>query len=208
MISSITRLSISRLPLALLALVSLVSLPAMAEKADRDKPMQLEANRLSIDDAKKIQTLEGNVIISKGTLLLKAERIIITEDKYGFQKGSAFGGAGGKKATFRQKREGRDDYIEGEAERIEYDSNSEVLELFQRAQIRSGEDEVKGDYIWHDAVSEKFLARANDNRSSNTAPGRVRAVIQPRSKGSTPAPADDPGSHLNLRGASTLSPQE
>lgn len=195
--------------IVVLTLATLISLPALAEKADRDKPMQLEANRMSIDDAKKIQTLEGDVIITKGTLILKAERIVITEDQYGFQQGSAFAGKSGKKATFRQKREGRDDYVEGEADRIEYNSNSEVVEFFHRARVRSGEDEVKGDYIWYDAVSEKFLASANETRAANAPPGRVRAIIQPRTKGSEPARPDGRGERLQLRGTNTIrTPQE
>ncbi len=195
--------------IAILTLATLISLPAFAEKADRDKPMLLEASRMSIDDVKKIQILEGDVIITKGTLILKAERIVITEDQYGFQKGSAFAGTSGKKATFRQKREGRDDYVEGEAERIEYNSNSEIVELFHRAQVRSGEDEVKGDYIWYDAVSEKFLANASEARTPNAPQGRVRAIIQPRSKGSEPARPETRGERLQLQGAKGIStPQE
>jgi lipopolysaccharide transport protein LptA len=118
--------------------------------ADRDKPMQLEANRVSIDDAKKIQILEGDVVMIKGTMVLKADRVVITEDQYGFQKGTAFGGKDGL-ARIRQKREGKEEYIEGEAERIEYNTNNEVAELFHRAWVKSGEDEVRGDYIWYDA---------------------------------------------------------
>ena len=74
------------LRLAPLALLLAVALPALAERADRDKPMLLEANRMSIDDAKKVQILEGDVVVTKGTMLLKADRVVITEDKYGFQK--------------------------------------------------------------------------------------------------------------------------
>lgn len=191
--------------IAMLALVFVSSLPAIAEKADRDKPMMLEASRISIDDAKKIQILEGDVVITKGTLILKAERIIISEDRYGFQKGTAFAAPGGK-AIFRQKREGRDDYVEGEAERIEYNSNSEVAELFHRARVRSGEDEVKGDYIWYDAVSEKFLASATEARDPKAAPARVRAIIQPRTKGSEAARPEGRGERLDLRGSSTINP--
>jgi len=191
--------------IAMLALVFVSSLPAIAEKADRDKPMMLEASRISIDDAKKIQILEGDVVITKGTLILKAERIIISEDRYGFQKGTAFAAPGGK-AIFRQKREGRDDYVEGEAERIEYNSNSEVAELFHRARVRSGEDEVKGDYIWYDAVSEKFLASAAEARDPKAAPARVRAIIQPRTKGSEAARPEGRGERLDLRGSSTINP--
>lgn len=193
--------------LATLALAIAVSQPAIAEKADRDKPMLLEANSISIDDAKKQQILEGDVVITKGTLVLKAERIIITEDQYGFQKGTAFA-APGTKATFRQKRDGREDYVEGEAERIEYNSNTEIAELFHRAKVRSGEDEVRGDYIWYDAVSEKFLASAAEARDPKSITPRVRAVIQPRNKGSEAARPPTRGETLELRGASTLTPAE
>lgn len=190
------------LRLASLLLAILVSSPAFAERADRDKPLQLEAARVSIDDAKKIQILEGDVVLTKGTLVLKAQRIVVTEDRYGFQKGTAFGGPGGL-AHFRQKREGKEEYIDGEAERIEYNTNSEVAELFHRAWVKSGEDEVKGDYIWYDAVSEKYLVTAGETRDRTAPPGRVRVVIQPKSK----APAEQPatkGNPLELRGAGGL----
>ncbi len=190
--------------LASLTLCLLVSSYAFAEKADRDKPMQLEANRVSIDDAKKIQILEGDVVITKGTMVLKAERIVITEDQYGFQKGTAFAGKGGL-ARFRQKKEGKDEYVEGEAERIEYNTNSEIAELFHRAWVKSGEDQVKGDYIWYDAVSEKYLVTTSDTRDPKAPTSRVRAVIQPKNKGSE---ADRPatrGEQLELKGAGTLS---
>lgn len=185
-----------------LFLALLVAMPAFAERADRDKPMLLEANRISIDDAKKIQILEGDVVVSKGTLVLKAARIVITEDKYGFQKGTAFGGKKGL-ASIRQKRDGRDDFVEGEAERIEYDSNTEVAELFHRAHVRSGEDEVKGDYIWYDALSEKYLVTAGDAGGANSQ-NRVRVVIQPRSKDSPPESNRPGGKPLKLKGAGNL----
>ena len=125
--------------LATLTLCLLISLSAHAERADRNKPMLLEANRVSIDDAKKIQILEGDVLITKGTMTLKADRVVIREDQYGFQKGTAFGGKSGL-ARFRQKRDGKEEYVEGEGERIEYNTNSEVVELFHRAWVKSGED--------------------------------------------------------------------
>jgi len=191
------------LRLALLSLCLLGALPAQAERADRNKPMLLEANRVSIDDAKKIQILEGNVIITKGTMVLKADRIVVTEDQYGFQKGTAFSGKNGL-ARFRQKLEGEDEYIEGEAERIEYNSNSEIAELFHRAWVKSGNDELKGDYIWYDAISEKYLVTAGDSVDPKAAPPRVRAVIQPRNKDSEPERPSGRGERLQLKGAGEL----
>jgi lipopolysaccharide export system protein LptA len=185
-----------------LIFVSLFSGAVFAERADRDKPLQLEANRISIDDAKKIQILDGDVVLIKGSMVLKADRVVVTEDQFGFQKGVAFGGKDGL-ARIRQTREGVDEYIDGEAERIEYNTNNEVAELFHRAWVKSGEDQVKGDYIWYDGISEKYLVTAGQNRDPKGPPARVRAIIQPKNK--TPATsAVASGSPLDLRGASKL----
>ena len=192
----------SRTTIALI--LAIVSLPVLAERADRDKPLQLEANRMSIDDAKKIQILEGDVVVIKGTMVLRADRVVITEDQYGFQKGIAFGGKDGL-ARIRQKREGVDEYTDGEAERIEYNTNTEVAELFHRAWVKSGEDQVKGDYIWYDAISEKYLVTAGKSSDPKGQPARVRAIIQPKSK--TPAAEDSKGTPLSLKPAAEVKPQ-
>ena len=186
-----------------LSLCLLATQNVLAEKADRDKPMQLEANRITIDDAKKIQILEGDVLVTKGTMSLKADRIVITEDQYGFQKGTAFGGKDGL-ARFRQKREGVEEYVDGEAERIEYNSNSEVAELFHRAWVKSGEDQVRGDYIRYDAVSEKYLVTAGENRDPMGPPARVRAIIQPKNKSTESDRSAAPSGRLELKGAAGL----
>ena len=186
-----------------LSLCLLATQNVLAEKADRDKPMQLEANRITIDDAKKIQILEGDVLVTKGTMSLKADRIVITEDQYGFQKGTAFGGKDGL-ARFRQKREGVEEYVDGEAERIEYNSNSEVAELFHRACVKSGEDQVRGDYIRYDAVSEKYLVTAGENRDPKGPPARVRAIIQPKNKSTESDRSAAPSGRLELKGAAGL----
>ena len=186
--------------IAIPLILAMLSQPVLAERADRDKPLQLEANRISIDDAKKIQILEGDVIVIKGTMMLRADRVVITEDQYGFQKGVAFGGKDGL-ARIRQKREGKDEYSEGEAERIEYNTNSEVAAFFHRAWVKSGEDQVKGDYIWYDGISEKYLVTAGQNRDPKAPPARVRAIIQPRNKADQPA-ASSP--RLDLKGAGSL----
>ncbi|MBK7415297.1 MAG: lipopolysaccharide transport periplasmic protein LptA [Dechloromonas sp.] len=192
-----------KLRIATLLIATLFSGAAVAERADRDKPLQLEANRISIDDAKKIQILEGDVVLIKGTMVLKSDRVVIVEDQYGFQKGTAFGGKNGL-ARIRQKREGREEYMEGEAERIEYNTSNEVAELFHRAWVKSGEDEVKGDYIWYDGISEKYLVTAGETRDIKAPPARVRAIIQPKNKGTAPTPATK-GNPLELRGAAGLS---
>lgn len=192
-------------PTLVAALLAACAQPALAERADRDKPIQLEAQRVTVDDAKKIHILEGDVVLTKGTLVLQSDKVVVSEDQYGFQKGTAFGGKNGL-ARFRQKREGKDEYVEGEAERIEYDTRNDVAELFRRAWVKSGEDQVKGDYIWYDSISEKYLVTAGESGDPKGPPPRVRAIIQPKSKGALPPEAPPrKGERLDLRGAGDLS---
>ncbi len=169
------------MPLIALA-CCLAASDARAERADRDKPVNLEANRITIDDAKKTQLLEGNVQLVQGTLVIRAEKVLVSQDASGFQKGIAYAG-GNRLATFRQKREGKDEYIEGEAERIEYDGRADKVELFNRAYVKSGQDEVRGQYIAYDGKTENYVATAGSPDGDKTGRGeRVRAVIQPKNK--------------------------
>lgn len=157
---------------------------ANAERGDREQPVDIQANRITVDEASKVQTFEGNVRLVQGTLDIRAEKLVVTQDANGFQKGVAFGSAT-KLATFRQKREGKDEYIDGAATRIEHDANTEKTELFSDAFIKSGLDEVHGQYISYDARNENYVVSGNlpgAGSTKSTASGRVRAVIQPRNR--------------------------
>lgn len=186
------------LPTILSVLLALLAVrPAFAERADRDKPIQLEADRITVDDAKKVHILEGNVQLIRGTMVIRTARLVVTQDESGFQKGVATGGEGGL-ARFRQKREGRDEYVEGEAERIEHDGKEEKTEFFQRAMVKSGLDEVRGPYVSFDGLTENYLVSSGPGGAKSTGNAaarkeRVRAVIQPKGKGdgkAAPAKSD------------------
>ncbi len=181
--------------IAAIAGVTLAASVARAEKADRDKPINLEADRVSVDDVKRVQTFEGNVQLVKGTLIIRAKRIVVTQDDDGYQRGVATG-TSSVLPRFRQKREGQDDYIEGEAERIEHDTKGAKTEFFDRAWVNSGVDEVRGQFISYDARAEKYFVTSGPN-GSRAQPGsndRVRAVIQPKNKDAGAATQARPGS--------------
>lgn len=165
-------------PLILLWLAAL-ALPAWAEKADRDQPVKLEADRVTVDDIKKIHVFEGNVVLTQGSLVIRTAKLIVTQDAQGFQKGVATGGEGGL-ARFRQKREGRDEYVEGEAERIEYDAKTEKSEFIGRARVKSGGDEVRGHVIVYDGLTEHYSVTAAPGAKGEA--GRVTAIIQPKGR--------------------------
>lgn len=192
-------------PIVAVLLIALTSL-AHAEKADREKPINLEADRISMDDIKKVQIFEGNVILNQGTLQIRTNRLVVTQDADGFQKGVATGGANGL-ARFRQKREGKDEYIEGEGERIEHDAREEKTEFFVRAWVKSGQDEVKGHYVSYDALTEKYLVTSGsgETKTANGAPqARVRAIIQPKGKN---APEENKGGSLTLKPDANVVPR-
>jgi lipopolysaccharide export system protein LptA len=177
-------ISVNRL-LAVL-LVSACAMPAMAEKADRNKPIQLEADSITVDDANRVRILEGRVVLTKGTMQLKTEKLVVTEDGDGFQKAVATGGAKGL-AYFKQRREGSDEYVEGEAERIEYDDKIQRTDLYNRAWLKSGKDEVRGQFIRYDERTEKYTVTNSDSPAAGGS-GRVTAVIQPRGNAAETAP--------------------
>ena len=189
--------------LAVAASILALSFTAYAEKGDREKPINLEADRVSLDDINKVQIFEGNVVMTQGSMQIRTSKLVVTQDADGFQKGVATGGPDGL-ARFRQKRDGKDEFIEGEAERIEHNTRDEKTEFFARAWVKSGQDEVKGQYILYDALSEKYLV-TNKLGEAKSATGseqaRVRAIIQPRSK---TAPASDPTPPAQLRPAGSL----
>jgi len=163
------------------ALLALCLVPAAhAERADRDKPVNLEADRVTVDDAKQTATFEGNVVLTQGTLMIRGDRMVVQQDADGFKYGAAYGNL----ASFRQKREGYDEYVEGYAERIEYDSKADKVQMFNRAYLKKGNDDVRGSYISYDATSEFFRVVGGGKQAATPSnpEGRVRAVIQPKSK--------------------------
>jgi lipopolysaccharide export system protein LptA len=153
---------------------------AFAEAADRDKPIDLEADTVKVDDAKQISTYSGNVILTQGTLVIHADKLIVREDKEGFQHSTSLGNP----TTFKQKREGKNEYMEGSAQRIEYDGRMDKVQLYTKAWVKRGEDIVHGDYIMYDANAEyaEVIGGGSQAAGSGKSSGRVRAIIQPKNK--------------------------
>jgi lipopolysaccharide export system protein LptA len=182
----------------LCCLVAVLAPAAAAEKADREKPVNLEADRVTIDDGKQLAIFEGNVVLTQGTLVIRGNRMEVRQDKEGFKSGITWG----TPAYFRQKREGFDEYIEGWAERLEYDGRVQFMQMFNRAQLTRGQDEVRGNYISYDGRTEFFQVTGGGAQAAapDNPDGRVRAVIQPKPKEA--APANPP---VDLKSATSLS---
>ncbi len=160
----------------------LLASPAHAEKADRDKPINLEADTVTLDDIRKVSVYEGNVILSQGTLMLRADRVQVTQNAEGLDKVVA----SGRPVSFRQKVDGRDEFIEGYASRIEYAGATSQLELIGEARLRRNGDELRGAQISYNANTEFYKVVGQPD--AQTPAGRVRAVIRPKPRAAQPAP--------------------
>lgn len=171
------------------ALLAVPAAGAIAEKADREKPTHIEANRMSSDDAKRMSIFEGSVVLTKGSVRVLADRIVVRQDADGYQ----FATATGNPVRFRQLGDPKSDraavWTEGESLRLEIDDRNEKIELFERARVKRDQDEVRGEYIFLDQRTEYFsVSSGRDAAKGAAAPAapaaetRVRAVIQPKLK--------------------------
>jgi lipopolysaccharide export system protein LptA len=188
----------AKLATTLALALTVLATPAYAEKADRSKPLQIEAGSFKHDDITQVSIYTGDVVVTKGTLIMRADKLVLKTD----QQGNQFGTATGKLASFRQKREGLDQYMEGYGEQIDYDGKSETVKFSQKAHLRRLEkerlaDEVHGSVINYNSKTEVFDVESGAaGLTSQNPSGRVRVVIQPKAAdlegADAPAPKPDP----------------
>lgn len=160
---------------------------AQAEKADSKKPMNVEADALRYDDLKQTSVFSGNVVLTRGSIIIKGARIEVRQDPQGYQFGVVTAETG-QRAFFRQKRDGDDEYIEGESETIEYDGRADVFKLIKDARLRRLRgtqvvDVVTGNIIQYNSLTDVFTVDGSPQKGGE----RVRATLTPRSEAPQPA---------------------
>jgi lipopolysaccharide export system protein LptA len=165
---------------------------AHAERADNDKPLNIEADNMTYDDLKQVNIFTGHVVATKGTIIIKADRVDVTQDPQGYQYATGTS-TGGALSYFRQKRDGLDEYIEGNAVRIDYDGKQDLTTLTTRAVVRrlvgltKIQDEVHGSVITYDGQKDFYTAKAGPDVAGPGNPtGRVRAMLAPRNGAAAP----------------------
>ncbi|MED5621424.1 lipopolysaccharide transport periplasmic protein LptA [Ideonella sp. BN130291] len=186
---------------ALLAGAAVSAPAAWADKADRNQPMTIAADQQStVDLLKQVVVFNGNVVITQGSLAIHADRVEVRESPEGFRSALAQG-APNRPATFRQKRDGTDEYIEGTADRVEYDGQADTVHFIGHAKVKrlrgaTVADEINGNEITYNNVAELFSVQGGPSNVTPANPtGRVRAVLTPRGTAAS-APAPKPAAPL------------
>jgi lipopolysaccharide export system protein LptA len=166
-------------------LATVAASPVQAEKADRFKPLNVEADLPGkIDLLNQYVVFNGNVVVTKGTMTIRASRIEVRESPDGYHTAVAFGSPS-QHATFRQKRDAPDEYIAGDAERLEYDGKSDVIRFVNNASVRrlrgsETSDEISGNLVTYDSGTEVFNVTGGAPATASNPGGRVRAVLTPK----------------------------
>lgn len=168
-----------------------------AAKADRDKPVYVEADEANIDDARQVSIFTGNVRLSQGTLLISGDQIVALQDRSGFKYGTVTGNL----ASFRQQRKGADGYVEGYGERIEYNAASEIMNIYGQAHVKRGQDDVHGEHITYNARTGVFQVSSAHKQPAHEKEHRVRVIIQPQGAAASTPSSTEP---LSIKPDTTL----
>jgi lipopolysaccharide export system protein LptA len=156
------------------SLVFCLAFPALAEKADRDKPTIIDSQKLDHDEQRQVTTFTGNVVLTKGTIVMRGDLMLLWKD----EAGNNYGTVTGNPARFRQKRDGVNEFMNGEAQRLVYNGKDEIVTLIDDATLRRLEgdlvrDQIAGDEVIYDSITEQY--RAESSRSQQ----RSRLVQSP-----------------------------
>ena len=178
------------------ACLALAAVNASAERADQYKETVVTYDALDVDDVTRTSVVTGNVVVTKGTLVLKSDKAVIKETPEGYMQVTLT--SSGKPAAFRQKRDGGPDlWVEGEAVRIEYDQRADVIKLFDNAKIRQLEgatvtDRFESEYIAYDSRKEQLVSRNDPSGVVKPGQGRGMMIIAPRRTKPATAPGAAP----------------
>lgn len=180
-----------------------------AEKADRNKPMNIESDTLYFDNLKQVNVFTGAVTLTKGTIQIRGARLETREDPEGFQFGLVTGSATSP-AFFRQKRDGVDEFIEGEGEVIEYDGRADTVKFVKKAVVRRLRgavlaDEITGGLVVYNNLADTFSVDGSASKAVGGAPtGRVRVTLTPKPEGATAGASVPASAPATLKPANTL----
>jgi lipopolysaccharide export system protein LptA len=186
-----------RIFLCAAAALALAAIPCGAERADREKEIVVGADRLLGDDVNRTSTFEGNVVVTQGTMRMTANKVTVKEDPERHKYYIAYGAP----VTFRQKRDNVDEWVEGYAERAEFDDRNEVLKLFNHARVKQNTNEITGDFISYDMRQGVVEVSAAPGKSPTEA-SRVKGVLLPPKK----SPDADKGGKAGKAGKSDEAP--
>ncbi|MGL4995578.1 MAG: lipopolysaccharide transport periplasmic protein LptA [Deefgea sp.] len=156
--------------LALPFLALLLNSPVFAEKADREKPMNIVADHCLAEQKTQQTVCTGNVIVTQGTMNMRADKVTMRQDAEGKQ----FAKGEGRPVRFKQKLDSGE-MLDAESLSFDYDEVKGEMVLIDKAWVKKGQDIVMGDTITYNLNTEFYQAQSKPGN-------RVNITINPKKK--------------------------
>ena len=179
-------ISLHKLALSYALLAACLINAAHAEKADQDKPVILEAEKVSVNDVQQVYELDGQVLLTKGSILITGEKGNIKVDPEGYEYVDVQGNPEST-ASFRQRREGpANEFMQGRGQTVTYNAKTELLTLTGQASLKrllnmQMLDQLQGWKIDYDDVLQRYKVSPPANAKAEDIP-LARAILSPRRK--------------------------
>jgi len=161
-------------------LLSLLPVIGLGLTGDRDQPINIEADRATVNEKTGDSVYEGNVYLRQGTLVLQGSRMKVQLNDNTIDTLVLTGDP----ATYRQRPDGKESDQHAEAGRIEYNAKEDRIILLENARVwQSGDKELRSERIVFDLKSNSV------NAGSNKPGDRVHITLPPDGKqNKSPAP--------------------
>ena len=151
---------------------------AFALKSDEKAPLQIDANQATLDQKQMVSVFTGNVVITKGSLVVHADKGVASQDPAGDRVITL----DGSPVTFVQL---QDDgkKIEGQGDHFTYNSKSGLAVLTGRSRVKEGKNLVVGDVITYNSLTQVYSASANlGNGVTQKSGGRITVILDQQGK--------------------------
>ncbi|MDR5873910.1 lipopolysaccharide transport periplasmic protein LptA [Halomonas sp. CUBES01] len=154
-----------------LAAVCLVPLYATAD--NHQQPVEVEADRLDLDQRAGTAVYTGDVEVRQGDMLIKGDTVEIQRNEAGeLSRATALG----ERAYLRQQPENQEGPLEGWGRRVIYHVAERRVELIDQAEIIQQGDRFTGGRLEYFIDREVVQARSD---VENQEPQRIRMTLQP-----------------------------
>ncbi|MCE8014611.1 lipopolysaccharide transport periplasmic protein LptA [Halomonas sp. MCCC 1A17488] len=163
------------LALASVTLIGLASIgPAMAQQRDAEQPIEVEADRLDLDDRAGTAVYTGDVDIRQGSMRLTGDRVEFQRNAAGELSRAT---ARGERAYIEQQPDPEQPVVRGWGRTIVYHVAERRVELIDRAELHQGGDTFDGGYLEY--FLDRRVVQARSQSEGVEGSQRIRMTLQP-----------------------------
>lgn len=158
-------------PLFFLTVLMLTAFPSLALKDDAAQPINIVSDNQSLDMDSSVVTFTDNVVITQGSILIKAQKVVITRPPEKSNKKDVVE-AFGSPVTLQQTLD-NGKVVKGKAEKVHYDLTTEFLTLTGKAELNQQDSHIRSNSITYDVKKQKLKAQGSTQ-------SRVKTVLIPK----------------------------